>query len=138
MTLMHHGKAAALLFLLALLGGCGRSDGPSGKLAPVTGRVIYKDQGVTAAEIYFLPDADKGNNGTMAAAVLQEDGTFTMTTYPRGDGVLPGAYKVTLGLGRRNDKALEKYRKVDTTPLAFEVPEEGLTDLVIDLSNPGK
>jgi hypothetical protein len=131
------GKAVGLL-LLVFLAGCGGSDGRSAKLAPVSGRVLYKDQAVTAAEIYFLPDAEKGNNGTMGSAVLQEDGSFTITTYPKGNGVAPGAYKVTLGLGRRSDKELNKYRRVETTPLEVEVPEEGLSDLVLDLSNPKK
>jgi hypothetical protein len=45
---------------------------------------------------------------------------------------------VTLGLGRRQDKDLDKYRKAETTPLKFEVPEEGLTDLEIDLGAPPK
>jgi hypothetical protein len=134
--MIHTQRRLAAGLLLVFLCGCGSSD--STKLAPVTGRVIYKNQGVTAAEIYFLPDADKGNQGTMASAILQEDGSFTMVTHPKGNGVAPGAYKVTLGLGRRQDKELLKYRRVETTPLKFEVPEEGLTDLVIDLSNPPK
>jgi hypothetical protein len=131
---LKRGLAAGLLLLLSLLCGCGGSDGSGARLAPVKGRVIYKNQGVTAAEIYFLPDADKGNQGAMASAILQEDGSFTMSTYPRGDGVAPGAYKVTLGLGRRTEKELNKFRKVETTPLKVDVPEEGLTDLVFDLS----
>jgi hypothetical protein len=127
------GLAASLLLLLPLLCGCG-SDGRGAKLAPVTGRVIYKNEGVSAASIYFLPDAEKGNNGSMATAILQMDGSFTMETYPKGNGVAPGAYKVTIDLGRRKEKDLDKYRKVETTPLSYEVPEEGLKNLVIDLS----
>ncbi len=134
MKVTQRGLAASLLLLLPLLGGCGGSDGRGAKLAPVKGRVIYKNEGVTAASIFFQPDAAKGNSGSMASAILQEDGSFTMETYPKGNGVAPGAYKVTLELGRRSDKALDKFRKVDTTPLKFDVPEEGLTDLVIDLS----
>ncbi len=127
------GLAVGLLFLLLLLGGCGRGDGGGPKLAPVRGRVVFKNKAVTAADIFFLPDAAKGNNGTMATAILQEDGSFTMSTYPRGDGVAPGAYKVTLGLGRRNEPELKKYRTAETTPLKFDVPDAGLEDLVIEL-----
>jgi hypothetical protein len=122
-----------LLFLLiAALCGC-RGDGPSVKLAPVRGKVVFKGEGVTAASIYFHPDADKGNQGVMGTAILQEDGSFTISTHPRGDGVAPGAYKVTLDLGRRSEKELDKYRKTTTTPLKYDVPEEGLTDLLIEL-----
>jgi hypothetical protein len=133
---VHRGKSACLLGLVLLLGGCSVSSGP--KLAPVRGRVSYKNAAVTGTNIYFMPDADKGNNGEMATAIVQEDGSFTLSTYPRGDGVAPGAYRVTLDLPRRPEKDLAPYRKVETTPLHFDVPEEGLTDLDIDLSNPPK
>src|SRR5258707_14798217 len=68
------GLAVGLLFLLLLLTGCGRGDGGGPKLAPVRGREVYKNQAVTAADIFFLPDAANGNNGTMATAILHEDG----------------------------------------------------------------
>jgi hypothetical protein len=123
----------AALFCLCLLSGCSRQDGATAKVVPVAGQVTFKNQGVTAAEIYFLPDAEKGNTGVMGSAILQEDGSFRLSTYPKGDGVAPGAYKVTLGLGRRQEKELQKYRKVETTPLKIEVPEEGFDNLVVDL-----
>jgi hypothetical protein len=129
---MQLGLSAILFLTLPLVCGCG-SDGRGARLAPVTGRVIYKNEGVSAASIYFLPDAEKGNSGSMATAILQLDGSFTMETYPKGNGVAPGAYKVTLDLGRRKEKDLDKFRKVETTPLSYEVPEEGLKDLLIDL-----
>ncbi len=134
MKVMKRGLAASLLLVLPLPGGCGGSDGRGAKLAPVKGRVIYKNEGVTAASIFFLPDAAKGNNGSMASAILQEDGSFTLETYPKGNGVAPGAYKVKLDLGRRKDKELDKYRTVETSPLRYDVPDEGLSDLLIDLS----
>jgi hypothetical protein len=122
------------LLVLLFLSGC--SDGAPTRLAPVTGRVSYKNQAVTAAEIYFNPDAQKGNQGELGSAFLAEDGTFSMTTHhPKGPrtGVVPGAYKVTLGLGRRPEKDLVKFRTIQATPLTVEVPEEGLSDIVIDL-----
>ncbi|MGH7173217.1 MAG: hypothetical protein ACRELF_13085, partial [Gemmataceae bacterium] len=74
-----------------------------------------------------------GNEGSMASSVLQVDGSFTLTTHPHGDGVIPGAYKVTLALGRRPEKELNKYRRVETTTLEYTVPAEGLPDLLIEL-----
>jgi hypothetical protein len=47
--------------------------------------------------------------------------------------VVPGAYKVTLILGRRPEKELEKYRDARTTPLSVDVPEGGLRDHLIEL-----
>jgi hypothetical protein len=125
----------AILSLMALLvvglAGCHANSKP--KLAPVKGRVVFQDQAVSAADIYFIPDTSKGNEGSLASSALQLDGSFTLTTHPHGDGVMPGAYKATLSLGRRPEKELDKYRRADTTPLEFTVPAEGLTDLVIKL-----
>jgi hypothetical protein len=135
---MKRGLAASVLFPLLLLCGCGGSDGSGAKLAPVKGRVIYKNEAVFGSNIYFMPDADRGNQGAMATAILQKDGSFTMSTYPKGDGVAPGAYKVTVDLPRRPEEELKKFRRVETTPLKVDVPEEGLTELVFDLSNPNK
>jgi hypothetical protein len=124
--------SAGILFL-AFLSGCGSSDGSGPKLAPVTGRVIFKNEAVTAAEIYFIPDAEKGNRGEMATAILQADGSFTMETYPKGTGVIPGAYKVKFNLGRRAEKELQPYRDAKTTPLSIDVPEQGIEGYVIEL-----
>jgi hypothetical protein len=127
------GRAIGLLFLGFLLSGCGRGDGPGAKLAPVRGRVVFKNQAVSAAEIYFHPDTKKGNNGPMASAILQEDGSFTMATSPKAEGVAPGWYKVTLTLGRRPEPELAKFRRVETTTLSINVPEEGKEDVLFKL-----
>ena len=118
---------------LALLCGCTSSDGKGPKLTPVGGRVIFKNEAVTAAEIYFVPDAEKGNRGEGAQAIIQEDGSFKMETYPKGEGVIPGAYKIKLGLGRRPDKELDKYRDVKTTPLTIDVTDKPIEGYVIEL-----
>jgi hypothetical protein len=124
-------RPGGFALLLVCLAGCRGSSRPH--LAPVKGRVLFKDEPVTAADIFFIPDASRGNEGSLASSVLQEDGSFTLTTHPHGDGVMPGAYKVTLSLGRRPEKELNKYRQVQTTPLEYTVPAEGLPDLVIKL-----
>jgi hypothetical protein len=126
------GFTAGILFL-AFLSGCHSSDGSGPKLAPVTGRVIFKNEAVTAASIYFIPDAEKGNRGEMAIATLETDGSFRMETYPKGAGVIPGSYKVKLDLGRRTEKELQPYRDVRTTPLSIDVPEQGIEGYVIEL-----
>jgi hypothetical protein len=131
-ALWYAARSAFLFWLLIAPLGCG-SNTAKPKLAPVRGRVVYQDQAMTSADIYFQPDTSKGNEGAMASSPLQRDGSFTLTTYPHGEGVLPGAYKVTLSMGRRKDKSLDEYRHVETTPLEYTVPAEGLTDLLIEL-----
>lgn len=138
--MIRSGMAAvffACVLALTTLSGCQRSDGGGPKLAPVTGRVTFKNEAVTAATIYFMPDAEKGNRGTMASAVLKEDGSFTLET-AKADGVvtpgvIPGAYKIQFDLGRRPEKELAPYRDVKKTPLSVDVPEQGLTNYVIEL-----
>jgi hypothetical protein len=124
------GWMGVLVFLAA---GCAGPDGPKPKLAPVRGKVVFKGEPLAGAEIYFRPDASKGNQGDMASGAVLLDGSFTMVTIPDRDGVMPGAYKVTLGLGRRPEKELVKYRAIETTPLKYTVPDEGLPNLVIEL-----
>jgi hypothetical protein len=120
------------LLLLVLLSGCGSSDGSGPKLAPVTGRVIFNNEAVTAADIFFIPDAEKGNRGDMASAILQTDGSFIMETNTKA-GVVPGAYKVTVSIGRRTEKELQKYRDVKTTPISIDVPAQGISGHVFEL-----
>jgi hypothetical protein len=124
---------AVICVLSVLLSGCHSSDGSGPKLAPVSGRVVFKNEAVTAASIFFIPDKDKGNRGDQATAVLQLDGSFKMETNPNRNGVVPGSYKVIFDLGRRSDKELQPYRKVETTPLSIDVPEQGLENYLIEL-----
>jgi hypothetical protein len=136
MTTTKRANVAGLLFLLGLLGGCGGKDGPGARIVPVTGRVTFKNQAVTAAEIFFIPDPKKGNQGEMGSALLKPDGSFAITTIHAGrtvEGIAPGAYKVTFGLGRRPEKELARYRNVQTTPLEIDVPEEGIEDHLFEL-----
>ena len=120
-----------MMAVLALTSaGCG--GGP--KLVPVSGRVAYEAGGpVTAASICFIPDAGRGNHGQLATGLLAEDGTFTLRTYPHGDGAMIGSYKVTVSLGRGTSKKLAKYTRENATPFKIDVPPEGLADLVLTL-----
>ena len=99
MRLIHRGLTATSLLMLAFLCGCGGSDGRGAKLAPVKGRVIFKNEGVTAANIYFMPDAAKGNNGSMASAVLEPIpvAAFSLITQQRSISGSPSAPPVTIG-----------------------------------------
>jgi hypothetical protein len=118
--------AVPILYVL----GCG--GGP--KLVTVKGKVLFDNgQPVTAASICFIPDADKGNNGQLATSLLAEDGSFTLRTYPHGDGAMLGPYKVTISLGRGTSRKLAKYTRQNDTPFHIDVPPEGLVDLVLTL-----
>lgn len=131
MDAMRRTACLGLLVSLVLASaGCG--GGP--KLVPVRGRVLYADgRPVTAASVCFTPDATKGNNGQLATGLLELDGTFTLRTYPHGDGAMIGPYKATISLGRGTPPKLAKYTRADATPFQIDVPPEGLADLVLTL-----
>jgi hypothetical protein len=118
--------------LLLALAACAPGCRSRPKLVAVTGKVLHKGQPLTAGSIFFHPrtaDAPAGKS----SCLLQVDGSFTMRTFPYGDGVPPGSYKVTLspdlaGRIKRPDLA-----DPDRTPLALDVPDEGVHDHVFEV-----
>lgn len=118
-----HRRAGGLFYVAALLLsvlGCG-SDQP--KLVEVTGRVTLAGKGLTAGSITFHPTAENSFQSDSPSSQLQLDGSFRMRTWPWGDGVPPGSYRVTLSpqLAGRIDRA--RYGDVQSTPLSITVPE---------------
>ena len=83
----------------------------------------------------FAAHAEDGNPyaGDKPSCQLQLDGSFTMRTYPFGDGVPPGKYKVTLVpalAGRIKKPELGDPAK---TTLRIDVPDAGIADHRIEL-----
>jgi hypothetical protein len=70
--------------------------------------------------------------------LLAEDGSFTLRTYPHGDGAMLGPYKVTISLGRDTSRKLAKYTRQNDTPFHIDVPPEGIADLVLTLRERGE
>ena len=90
-------------------------------------------QPVTAGAIICHPDSANNYQDDQPSSVLQLDGSFVIKTYPFGDGVPPGSYKVTLApeLATRIDRP--KYCSEDETPWKIEVPPSGLTDYMFEV-----
>lgn len=77
-----------------VLSGCGpRSDRPV--LAPVSGKVTYKDKPVAKAQVVFHPEKDGVRAGL---GETDAEGRFTLWTYDPGDGAPVGMNKVTITL----------------------------------------
>ncbi len=117
-----------LLFAAALaaaVAGCGARP----KLAPLAGRVVMAGQAVAAGSVTFYPEG----GGDSAVGTLGADGSFAASTYPHGDGVAPGRYKVVLdsGLAARIKKPL--YADPTKTPWSVTVPDAGVSDLVLEV-----
>ena len=72
-------------------GGCG---GPTG-LVPVSGKVLYRGEPAAGAVVYFHRQAEPGSaSGTIPYGVVEEDGTFSLSTDGLGRGARPGSYSV--------------------------------------------
>lgn len=86
---------AGLAISLTVFAGC-KDSRPS--RVQVHGRVIYNGKPATTGTICFLRVADKGgtNLNRPATAELASDGSYTMRTFGKDDGVLPGEYVVTI------------------------------------------
>lgn len=81
--------------LLAVLVGCG--DGTKQTLAPAKGKVVFNGQPVEGGMISFRPLAEvaPGVAAKPAAAEVQQDGTFVLTTFTKDDGATIGKCQVT-------------------------------------------
>ena len=67
------------------------SCGPSGpKLYPVRGNVSFDGTVPAGASVVFEP---VGGGNDRPSGLVAADGTFTLATYPHGDGAPPGEYK---------------------------------------------
>jgi len=114
------------------LAGCGGGGAP--KLVKVTGKVFYQDKSYPGGFVWFIPESPSG--GQAAEGAVEQDGSFTMATPNTGDGVVPGRYKVGLRFttkGKEPPQGSKKYLSPKTTPIAVDVPPEGLTGYEIKL-----
>jgi hypothetical protein len=82
------GTAAALLAT-----GCGNSAG----LVPVSGKVIYKGEAASGAIVYFQRQEDLSPSHELVPfGIVQDDGSFSLSSADLGNGALPGTYKVLI------------------------------------------
>jgi hypothetical protein len=86
--------AAACLFVSAL-GGCKKSGL---EMVPIHGDVSYNGaplQNVTQGIVRYTPK-EGGTAAREATGRIQPDGTFVLTTFKGGDGVVAGEYNITV------------------------------------------
>ncbi len=86
---------AACLFVLAVHPGCGSGSAP--KTIGVSGKITYQGKPLTEGTIVFHPlkPAD-GYPSRPATGQLQSDGSYQLSTFAPGDGVVPGEYAVSI------------------------------------------
>lgn len=111
--------------------GCGSSIGTPAPLIAVKGKVTYKGLPVTKGVVEFEPEG----YGRPAKGQLQADGTFELTTFKPGDGVVAGAHRISISefdKSLANDRALQNYGSPNTSRLTAEVSPEN-TEFTFDL-----
>lgn len=123
-------SALVLLFSIAGLAGCGQS-GP--EMVKVTGRVLLDGTGVTAGSVFFHPAADNAFQDDVPSGQLQLDGTFTVKTFPFGEGVPRGKYKVTLSPELANQLKQPDYASKQLTPWEVDVADSPIAGLELEL-----
>lgn len=144
----------AALICLSLGMGCGsdKHKAQRPKTVPASGILTRKGTPLGAVLITFVPQAA---DGTAASALTNEDGSFDMQAFPPDSGAVAGKYTAVLiksvvaepvasldshdtpppkpKAGPKDIPA--KYSKVETSTLLVVLPEEGRTDLKIDIKD---
>ncbi len=100
---------------------------PLAQTVPARGLITLDGQPVAGATVTFTPDGA----GRAAIGKTQDDGWFTMSTSPSGNGVAPGVYAVSVALkmvgqdGRAKSLLPRKYSTPETSGLTVEVVRDG-------------
>lgn len=86
------GILSGLLIIAA--GGCGGGDGKV-DVYPVKGTVTFNGKPmIGGGSITFVPTSPQ--EGKTAGGIINEDGTYEMTTYAEGDGSMAGTFRVVV------------------------------------------
>jgi hypothetical protein len=127
---MRTALCAGLLFVLIQSTGCGPNHP---KTAPVSGKISMAGKAVPTGTITFIPNTP----GTSATGEIGPDGSYTLTTFSKGDGAVIGSHKVIIvAMADMKDRLPEdrsptppplvpnKYTSLATTDLTAEVKDE--------------
>ena len=119
-----HGMILALAFLPGL--GCKRNPA----VVPVAGKVLYNDAALPFGTITFQPE-----RGQPGIGEIQEDGSFTISTYAADDGAVPGRHRICVSCyeGQRPGRSQRNASGKLLIPLKYtEVATSGLSADVKD------
>lgn len=125
LTVFLRSRTLLVCGLIALSGCSGETQPP---MVPVNGKVTMDGKAITGGAVYLHPDASNSFQDDKPSGQLQLDGSFTIRTFPFGDGVPPGRYKVTLVPELASRIGHPEYGQLESTPWQISVPEGGLTD----------
>ncbi len=120
--------------LVLVLSGCGPS------LAPVRGKVTLQG-GKPAAGSQVVFESEQDGKRISARGDVREDGSFELSTFKPGDGVLPGKYKVQVNPppmvnaeGSYASPFHAKFSSFQTSGLEFEVKPSERNEFLIQVT----
>ena len=128
-------KWAVLAIMAMASSGC--SDGRPDRIA-VSGTVLIDGEPLTVGIVQFVPEGTRPSG-----AKISKDGSFTLTCFDGGDGIVPGTHKVAIvakemvSESKAKWHAPAKYANFRTSGLSFEVTEP-TDDLKIELTWDGQ
>jgi hypothetical protein len=90
-------RVAACCVFIAVATNLGCSRSPY-ELTPVTGKITVDGKPLSQAKVMFAPVeiGESINPGKPAFGLLEDDGSFTLTTYERNDGAIVGEHWVSI------------------------------------------
>jgi hypothetical protein len=112
-----------LLVLSLALAGCGNDQM---RTAVVKGQVTYKGKPVPNGTVLFIPKVP----GPTATGELSPDGTFSHTTYKKGDGAVLGTHRVVISAMEDTSHRLPEQRNPLPPPI---VPDKYTSAATTDL-----
>jgi hypothetical protein len=140
--------ARQLLILIAavlgITGGCTCRE----PTYPVSGKVVYKDDGSPAAAGVAVVFESTKEPYTRAMGVIQPDGSFILSTDRPDNGAMQGEHRVCIlplatdGSGMNLTQQLSqkidpKYFELGTSGLKFEIQPSGKNEFAIEVDRPG-
>ena len=127
---MNNYNISLTILIVFSITGCNQ-DKP--QLVRVSGKITFKGQPLTAGSINFHPASTNTFTKDNPSSILQEDGSFNMKTFPYGDGVSPGDYKITLAPQLASRISLPNLAYPEKTNAKIIVPETGLENYILDI-----
>lgn len=127
--------------VLALVAGCGKSKPVE---TVVRGQILYRGEPVSGGLIVFVPNADRGSDGPVVTANLNDDGSFSLTGVD-GQPIAGGWYRIAVApragtvelptAGRPYPGLPTKYRNPGLSGLSAEVKSGSDNVICFDLDD---
>jgi hypothetical protein len=118
MRVVHASCLRGSLILLMIISGCNGKSVPTIK---VQGTVTYKGKPVEQGSVAFHPiEVYGGHPRRIAAGKIGPQGTYSLSTFEKDDGAIPGEYKVII-ISREQRKSFEGTEE-EVAALKFFIP----------------